>query len=146
MRRCERALAPAHDVSANISRVGTSRPRRWRLSSIACRRMGESLSTGLSIREPADAAARSRELTDLLVERLPRATPLRIVDLGSGAGSNIRYLAPRLRGPQQWLAVDRDAALLDEGLRRLPASVECRVDTQSMELGTLREDLFAGRP
>jgi SAM-dependent methyltransferase len=108
--------------------------------------MGESLSAWLSIREPADAAARSRELTDLLVERLPRATPLRIVDLGSGAGSNIRYLAPRLRGPQQWLAVDRDAALLDEGLRRLPAgSVDWRVDTRPMELGALDEDLFAGR-
>src|SRR5262249_30678718 len=67
-------------------------------------------------------------------------------DLGSGAGSNIRYLMPRLRGPQRWLAVDRDAALLDEGVRRLQSSTaDCEIDTRQLELGTLESDLFDGR-
>jgi SAM-dependent methyltransferase len=35
-----------------------------------------------------------------------------VLDLGCGTGSNLRYLAPRLPGPQQWTLVDHDADLL----------------------------------
>ena len=37
-----------------------------------------------------------------------------MLDLGSGTGSNLRYLARRLPGEQEWTLVDRDAALLDQ--------------------------------
>src|SRR5262245_50976271 len=94
--------------------------------------MAESLSGWLALREPADAAARSSSLLSHLAEGLPDDRPLRIVDLGSGTGSNIRYLSPRLPHPQDWLAVDRDAALL--------AMAPPGVRTQTMELGALDDE------
>ena len=62
----------------------------------------------LDLREPADAAARSRDL----VERLPPAGPYVIHDLGCGTGAMCRWLAPLLAGPQHWVLHDRDADLL----------------------------------
>jgi hypothetical protein len=38
--------------------------------------------------------------------------PIHVLDLGTGTGSNLRYLAPRLPGRQRWLVVDRDPELL----------------------------------
>jgi SAM-dependent methyltransferase len=65
----------------------------------------------LALREPCDHAARSADLADRFAAALGAEPSL--LDLGCGAGSNIRYLAPRIRGPQRWLAVDHDPALLD---------------------------------
>lgn len=70
----------------------------------------------LSLREPADHAARSDDLTAAAVAWLTRADSqqtLDIVDLGSGGGSNLRYLAPRLPAHQRWRLIDHDAGLLD---------------------------------
>ena len=67
----------------------------------------------LDLREPTDAAARSTTLcAELAGGKTPRRKR-RIVDLGSGTGANLRYLAPQLGGDQQWLLVDHDQALLD---------------------------------
>jgi trans-aconitate methyltransferase len=104
--------------------------------------MSESLADWLSLREAADAAARSMALTRAIADVLARRTPLRVLDLGTGTGSNIRYLAPRLPVPQEWLAVDRDAALLS---RIMPPVPRCRIDTRQANLGTLDGDLFADR-
>jgi len=41
----------------------------------------------------------------------PRPGPT-IVDLGSGTGSNLRYLSPRLPPAQSWLLIDQDDTLL----------------------------------
>ncbi|HET6522203.1 MAG TPA: hypothetical protein VFG47_20625 [Geminicoccaceae bacterium] len=65
----------------------------------------------LGLREPFDAAARSAALAAGFAAALPPAP--RVIDLGSGTGSNLRYLAPRLGGPQAWLLTDHDGALLD---------------------------------
>jgi hypothetical protein len=70
----------------------------------------------LALREPFDAAARSAALVSALRTHLPvgtSATPLAVVDLGAGAGSNLRYLAPQLGGVQHWRLVDHDEALLE---------------------------------
>jgi trans-aconitate methyltransferase len=91
--------------------------------------MAELLSEWLPLREAADAAARPPRIVEHFAEGLPDDRPLRIVDLGSGTGSNIRYLSPRLPHPQDWLAIDRDAALL--------AMAPLGVRTLSMELGAL---------
>jgi hypothetical protein len=60
----------------------------------------------LTLREPADAAARSTELAG----RVGRAHVIH--DLGGGTGSMGRWLAPRLPGPQHWVVHDRDEDLL----------------------------------
>lgn len=68
----------------------------------------------LALREPADHAARAPTLTHAAATWLSNHAhaPYRVVDLGSGSGSNLRYLAPRLPGPQYWRLVDHDPALL----------------------------------
>lgn len=83
----------------------------------------------LQLREPFDAAARDAAAKRLgLPGRLARwraeakrdaDRPWRVLDLGCGTGANLRWLAPRLGGPQQWLVADHDAALL----RRWPVSL-----------------------
>jgi SAM-dependent methyltransferase len=63
------------------------------------------------LREPADRRARSTELVTQLAAVL-RPGPVRILDIGCGTGSTTRWLAPLLRGPQEWTLLDRDPALL----------------------------------
>lgn len=72
----------------------------------------------LALREPADHRARDIALQSLVLhdlERLARmrAGPLKLVDLGSGSGSNLRALAPLLPEQQHWTLVDYDPALLE---------------------------------
>lgn len=66
----------------------------------------------LALREPVDHRSRAPAAMSLL-ERAWRAGGWsRIVDLGSGTGSNLRYLAPRLPGIRSWTLVDHDGELL----------------------------------
>jgi hypothetical protein len=110
-------------------------------------RRRESLSAWLALRQPADFAARSAALTGLIVDHLADVRPLRILDLGTGSGSNICYLAPRLGGEQQWLAVDHDPTLLAEAATR-GASVapSVTVETRALDLGLVTApEIFEGR-
>ena len=66
----------------------------------------------LALREAADHRSRAGALVDRLRAEWRARGWTRIVDLGAGTGSNLRYLAPRLPGPQQWTLVDHDADLL----------------------------------
>jgi SAM-dependent methyltransferase len=66
----------------------------------------------LTLREAVDHRSRAVELMEPLRQEWRTRGWNRIVDLGSGTGSNVRYLAPRLPGPQSWTLVDHDAALL----------------------------------
>lgn len=73
----------------------------------------------LALREPFDAAARSAVSIAELRAHIAHGTaaaPLTIVDLGAGAGSNLRYLAPLLGGTQHWRLADHDRNLLDTAL------------------------------
>jgi len=73
----------------------------------------------LGLREPFDAAARAHPLVAELAIQLDRSidrTPLEILDLGAGAGSNFRHLAPMIGGVQRWRLADNDPKLLDAAL------------------------------
>ena len=66
----------------------------------------------LTLREPADAAARSGELVESLLSHLSGGRDLVVHDLGSGSGSMARWLAPQLPCAQHWVMYDRDVELL----------------------------------
>lgn len=81
----------------------------------------------LTLREPADHAARSRALTTELARWANGRKAISVLDLGAGTGSNFRYLAPHLGHEQQWTLVDNDQDLLME-LPRLLAQWSCGVN------------------
>jgi len=66
----------------------------------------------LDLREPFDAYARSEALAMQLIAALP-AQP-RLLDLGAGSGSLLRWLAPRIGRAQVWTLVDADRGLLED--------------------------------
>lgn len=126
----------------------------------------ESLAEWLRLREPADRSARSEGLAGLVARHLPQDGPVHIVDLGSGAGSNVRYLVERLPGVQRWLVADRSSALLSRGLdttadwaiargyhvhrdgsgiQMQGARLDCRVEPLARDLRELASDIFVGR-
>lgn len=118
----------------------------------------------LQQREPFDAQARQDAAGRLhLLRRLqayrnagPTAgrPPWRVIDLACGTGANLRWLAPRLGGPQQWLAVDHDAALLARWPQRAAAGTpmaqplrwtgrgfECTIVQRQLDLAQQLESL-----
>jgi hypothetical protein len=96
----------------------------------------------LDLREPADAAARARELVEHL-RRLPATSCWVIHDLACGTGSMGRWLAPLLPGPQHWVLHDRDADLLHIAAAELPGPA---ADGASVVVETRRSDVTQLRP
>lgn len=90
----------------------------------------------LSLREPADQLARSRELVARLLPLLPQGEVV-VHDLGSGTGSMTRWLAPQLPGPQHWVLHDVDETLLAHA-----AATACRPPHQdgAMTVSTVHGD------
>ena len=66
----------------------------------------------LAMREPVDHRSRAGELLAPLGSAWQELGWSRVLDLGSGTGSNLRYLAPRLPGAQMWTLLDEDESLL----------------------------------
>lgn len=73
----------------------------------------------LARREPVDHRSRNRDLLARLAKTLAGRDGLAVVDLGCGAGSNLRALAPILPARQDWRLVDYDPALLAAARLRL---------------------------
>ncbi len=88
----------------------------------------------LTLREPADHAARPASLLQQLTAAMPEQAPWHIVDLGAGTGSNLRYLAPRLDGNQQWLLLDHDAELLNQAINKAPIANATKVETHVQDI------------
>jgi len=128
--------------------------------------MTASLSDWLALREPADFAARSVSLTQTIADAVASRDPVRVLDLGSGTGSNLRYLAERLPRRQQWLLTDVNSDLLERvhertsiwaatrgyvvaaeqgGLAIRGDTLECRVAVRQVDLSTLPAELFSRR-
>ncbi len=88
----------------------------------------------LALREPADHRSRSAGLVEALALRWRERGSWRILDLGSGTGSNLRFLAPRIPAPQEWTLLDRDPELLGEvGSGRPPVRVRSVVGDLASE-------------
>ena len=69
----------------------------------------------LALREPADHASRAAALMPMLQAAWKSRRWSRILDLGSGTGSNLRYLGSKLSGlsgAQDWTLLDHDPGLL----------------------------------
>jgi SAM-dependent methyltransferase len=128
--------------------------------------MNDSLSHWLALREPADIAARSLPLTRAVIDTTASNEPLEVLDLGTGTGANLRYLAARLPQRQRWLVTDFDANVLADLPERTSqwgaargydvradaarftirgVQLDCEVSMRCVDLNTLSADLFAGR-
>jgi SAM-dependent methyltransferase len=124
------------------------------------------LSDWLALREPADAAARSATLTRAVADVVQARDPVRVLDLGSGTGANLRYLLEHLPRRQQWLLTDLSADVLARAHERTAAwaaargyvvaaegpgftirgdRLHCRVAVRRADLNTLPLDIFRGR-
>jgi len=67
----------------------------------------------LQLREPVDHRSRASDLVAPLQEWWSARGASSVLDLGAGTGSNLRWLSPRLSGPQRWTLVDHDLGLLE---------------------------------
>jgi hypothetical protein len=131
-------------------------------------RMFETLGDWLKLREATDWEARSPRLVQQVVAAAPhKGAPYNVLDLATGTGSNVRYLADRLPGDQRWLVVDRSPDLIAlvthrttawaeargyechphaAGVRVRHASLDCEIETRQRDLRVLDDaGLFAGR-
>lgn len=101
----------------------------------------------LALREPADAAARARDLAEHLGQRIPAPGRWLIHDLGGGTGAMGRWLAPLLPGPQHWVVHDRDPDLLEVAAADLPGPASdgaaVTVETRQSDITRLRRDDLA---
>jgi hypothetical protein len=70
----------------------------------------------LTLREPVDHRSRADDLAERLAAWWEARGASKVLDLGSGTGSNLRYLSGRLPGPQTWTLLDHDQALLAQAV------------------------------
>uniref|UniRef100_A0A9E7ZUK8 Class I SAM-dependent methyltransferase n=1 Tax=Bosea sp. NBC_00436 TaxID=2969620 RepID=A0A9E7ZUK8_9HYPH len=73
----------------------------------------------LALREPADHAARNPQVLAAVGSYFADKTSLSVLDLGCGAGSNLRATYAALPDRQHWTLVDHDAELLAFARERL---------------------------
>jgi hypothetical protein len=73
----------------------------------------------LELREPADHRSVNANVRQRLVRHVAARSPISVVDLGCGTGSNLRSLAPFLAREQRWRLVDHDVRLLEAARARL---------------------------
>ncbi|WP_431729706.1 SAM-dependent methyltransferase [Verrucosispora sp. TAA-831] len=102
----------------------------------------------LSLREPADVAARSTDLVDAVRATLTGDGPYVVHDFGAGTGSLGRWLAPLLPGPQHWVLHDRDPDLLARACADMPDTAAdgsaVTVRSEAGDLTRLTADDLAG--
>jgi hypothetical protein len=108
----------------------------------------------LALREPCDHAALNPEVRAALAARFAGRKTIRVVDLGCGAGSNLRGTCGALGPDQDWTLVDYDQKLLDAAHARLSAwadearpdgdALALRKDGKAITVTFRRADLSAG--
>ncbi len=75
----------------------------------------------LRLREPVDHRSRDKALAAKLKSHFEQRETIDVVDLGCGAGSNIRATSALLCSEQNWTLVDYDPRLLRASRETLPA-------------------------
>ncbi|MGS0685954.1 class I SAM-dependent methyltransferase [Nakamurella sp. GG22] len=102
----------------------------------------------LTLREPADAQARSVDLVERVRRWLPPDRPTVIHDLGCGTGSMGRWLAPQLSGRQHWMLYDREPGFLSVAASGLPttgpAGEQISSETRLEDITRLDDGRLAG--
>ncbi len=100
----------------------------------------------LRLREPADHRARDAGLAKALAAHFHGRQAVTLLDLGCGAGSNLRALAPMLPMSQHWRLADHDRELLDaarEEIERWRSTARIAELTYSLEPVDLARDAAA---
>ncbi|MGB7755650.1 MAG: hypothetical protein WBL23_06270 [Salinisphaera sp.] len=103
----------------------------------------------LLLREAVDHRSRAHGLAALAARHLRRKSggrPARVIDLGAGRGSNLRYLVPRLGRPIEWQLIDQDAGLLATAVRTTPLddADAGRLTTEIVNLAAPLSPVLAG--
>jgi hypothetical protein len=88
----------------------------------------------LELREPVDHRSRNQDLQTQVIDYLTKMKTvypgiIRLTDLGSGTGSNLRALAPQLGSMQHWTLIDYDVALLHTARATLLAWANSEINT-----------------
>jgi SAM-dependent methyltransferase len=91
----------------------------------------------LALREPFDHVARAPVVTAATLAHLAQRPRPRVVDLGCGRGSGLRFLRPRVGAGVRWRLVDGDPALLEQAARALDAADEVELVTADLRDGDL---------
>jgi hypothetical protein len=86
----------------------------------------------LSLREPIDHRSRNQDLQAQVINYLAKVKTVypgtvRLTDLGSGTGSNLRALAPHLNAVQHWTLTDYDLELLQAARTTLLAWADSEI-------------------
>lgn len=93
----------------------------------------------LALREPLDHHHRALQMARATARHLEQVAPQRqAVDLGSGSGSNLRYLGPRLP-VTRWRLVDHDRELL--AIAKTRCAGLCNAQGRPIEIDTRLSDL-----
>lgn len=110
----------------------------------------------LSLREPVDHRSLNPDVLAAFARHFGDKEAISIVDLGSGSGSSLRALAPRLGLRQKWQLVDHDRQLLSFALEQLALWADSakdennfmllQKDGRQIEVKTQLADLSDGLP
>ncbi len=97
--------------------------------------MGDFSADWLALREPADFSARSSQLASVVANAFHPHDIVQALDMASGTGSNVRYLAERLPAHQDWLLVDDDGELIAQAPVRMSEWAAARAYKAHVEPG-----------
>lgn len=96
----------------------------------------------LALRADADTRARNIDLAAVLRAHFADRSSLRVLDLGSGTGANLRATTPVLGASQYWCLIDNDPTLL--ATVSVPNGVE--VETMTLDLAGSLAPIFDPAP